>query len=583
MIVIVRTVSIILILAGLAQYYLRINLTSVSAIPLVFSIVLFFLAGYALSRKAGHEDVWGVYIPMIIFGFWYFLYGGDYEPSFLVFFLPITFGILSLITIFTKGKSLRPELLGFLPVLFLFLDIGLLPFLVDTLNWPITPLVEGLILWMPWWTFFGLVTLPRGASGNRSLDFFLGSLKIIGFVYILALLVIPAIPNIGYDASKLPQAAQLEAAQVNLRAKLLRGDNPAWTNLKCIFIDPTDVTVCVQDETNKARYTRECEALGRTDMDACIQEQAAKEKEAGSLQGTASSIVKLATNVKFKEAAKEDFPTRSYQPRDIYPITLEIEDPRSETLNIGMKCDFKKGSEDVPGEISIEGQKENIFTSKETEKKTIECMPTQDLQGSYDLEYTATFTGVNTPSYLKRAFIPEVQDYQAKKDLQDQIESAEFPQSKDALSQSPEDFARMNFKFGSGTGSNPVISVGEAVRFSWGIENLAHGKILRINSYSFDDMINEGFNLDSSREIGDADCLQGGQVLVPETKITVLKSCWLDLPGDMKSIEEYRVQTFAATFNYDYELTHTVNNIRVEKLPETQTQTQTQTDGASVS
>jgi len=519
---------------------------------------------------------------VIAFSIWY-IFSGAYDFGTLkVWVLPIVLSSAAAHGVITsisgKGKFIpqaEQEILwGLLPITIFILDVGLVNWVLGDNNYVLPEVVRLILAWVPFWSYVGIAFMIKG--GERG--FLKTGAIVLSVIYVAGVILL--VPGTVEGSTFIPSAEEL--AQVKQQSQ--QGVNPFLINVKCAFSEPTNMPVCVKRKSNDARYKKICQESGITDkaqLEACILEEERKEKEVGSVQGVASTIVTEATEVDFKEVDEEDFPRRSFQPRDIYPIILDVENPRREELRMGIGCIFKKGKENISGEVSIEGKKEDNFIVLETGKKTtIECTPSQDLDGTYDLEYSAALLGVNTPSYLKRAFIPEIESYQAQQDLKKEIESIEFPRNRDALSQAPEDFARLNFKFGSGTGSNPIISVDEDVRFSWGVENLARGKILRINGYSFDSLVERGFNIDASK-VGDSDCLQGGNLLVPASKITALKSCWLQIPADLKGIEDYRVQTFAASFNYDYEMTHTIRNIRVEAS--SQQSQQVQTEGVLVS
>ena len=156
----ISSASLLLIIGGLIRF---IFLRGENYVGFIFSLVLFIIAGYALSEKLERGRM-GLLIPMLGFVVWYFVYNGNYDPGFLLYFLLIFAAISSLLALFSKGESVRAELLGLVPAVFLFLDLGLLDFLILHLHLTVTPLLESLVLWMPWWSLLGLLTIPSRAT-----------------------------------------------------------------------------------------------------------------------------------------------------------------------------------------------------------------------------------------------------------------------------------------------------------------------------------------------------------------------------------------------------------------------------------
>ena len=152
---------------------------------------------------------------------------------------------------------MTPELWGLLPVLFLFLDIGLIPWLIENFQLPVTPLLDGLVLYMPWWALFGLFVLP--SSENSTTNLFVSLIRITGIIYIIFVLFVPLVPDLGYDSSLiLPEPGELEEAQERLRERLPQGENPFYSNLRCILSSPQDVAGCVKARQELALVNSIC-------------------------------------------------------------------------------------------------------------------------------------------------------------------------------------------------------------------------------------------------------------------------------------------------------------------------------------
>ncbi len=520
----------------------------------------------------------GLYL-VIIFSIWYLFLGAYDFSTIKSYLIPIALAaaIIHGIVVKVSGKGsfvheAEGELaVGAFHILIFTIDVGLISWIIGD-HFLLPDVVRLILAWVPLWAYVGLFVMLKERPGKVTT-----ALTFVGIAYLIA--IITLIPGTVEASTFIP--GQEELAQIKERSQI--GVNPALVNLKCTWLQVTggldaNIQACVTRETDKVRYTKICKDKGlkntREDpaLDNCIKDEERKDKEdRASIEGAASSIE--STEVHFKAVAKEDFPFRSIAARDIYPITLDIQNPRRENLRIEVACQFMQSKEVIAGEVSIKGERKNQATVSDPQQQlTFECIPSSDLNGAYDLEYTATLFNVKTPSSLKRAFIPALDDYLAREELEKEVKSVEFPSKIDGVSQAPEkDFARINFKFGLGDGTNPIVPVNEDVRFSFSVENQFRaasgesGKILRINSYSFDGILARGFVIDASKT-GNPDCLVGGETPAPSSKTTKLKSCWLRIPADLKNIDEFKVRTFDASFDYDYQITHKTRNVRVERI-----------------
>ena len=213
-----KNISFLMVILGIVHYIFRV----IGASPTIvfsFSLLLFVLSGYALASKTGKDRI-TILIPMFAFVLWYFVFGRNYDPVFLMYFISIFSVVFILPIVLTKGKSLLPELVGFIPVLFLFLDVGLIAFLVENFGLPVTPFMENLVLFMPWWAFLGLLTLPSEASKNDKLNAMINIVKILGVLYIIFVLIAPAIPNVAFSKMTATEIGQMEDAQQRLKESL---------------------------------------------------------------------------------------------------------------------------------------------------------------------------------------------------------------------------------------------------------------------------------------------------------------------------------------------------------------------------
>jgi len=308
-----KNISLFMIFLGFLAYWLKINgtYTNQSPFSITMSLFLFILAGYALANKMETARA-GVFLPMLLFSLWYFAFGASYDPRFLIYFITISFVIIISPMLFSKGKSVMPELIGLLPVLFLFLDQGMLPFLIKKLNWPLTDLMKNLILYMPWWSFFGIFTLPSKASDNELLNFLVGSLKVAGIFYIVFMFVAPTIPTLGYNSSALPEIKELQKAQDNVLKKFPKTENPAWSNFLCtikVATNPTkqlDVEQCIKDKQETSAIKYQCIEVKKLKKDTgayknCADKVKKDRKTAVGIIGTSDPTIKQPTTINLEK------------------------------------------------------------------------------------------------------------------------------------------------------------------------------------------------------------------------------------------------------------------------------------------
>lgn len=570
-----KNITFYIIILGIAQYILRVvfmrtfGFSAVFSINLVLSLIIFILAGYALASCV-EKDRFAILIPMLIFAVWYFMFQGNYDPKFLVYFISISAATIVLPILFTRGQSAKPELLGILPVLFLFLDMGLLPFLVEKLNWPITPLVENLILYMPWWAFFGILILPSDASKNSGVNGLLTLIKIGGIIYIIFICITPVIPNLGYDESLLPGPAELEEAQARVRERMPSRQNPFISNMLCIFDgEYTDLQGCTERRQEESEIESVCEdkieagEYREDEMELCKEDEKERRENAQiNVRGTTDMYIREPTRAEFKVG--EYFPKTSYREEGDdsklrYPIEFTIENPREQRIEIEFSCLFEKSGEEIAGTIIPE----KVTVTEKSTTKTVVCEPTDaELDGTYDLVYKANMKDLITGSRLSRVFIGEKSN-DWKDEWIPRIMQAHFS-SQEYLSRAPNEFGRINFAFGESIG-DPIIENGDFIFLTATIENsLGLGNILK---YEYE------INLEElNHHIDDPDCLVGSGVISDDDRLrrtVYLPTCQIkDLPPELSELsgDEYIHKEFESLLKYDYELKKEVNGIKVQVL-----------------
>ena len=318
------------------------------------------------------------------------------------------------------------------------------------------------------------------------------------------------------------------------------------------------------------RITRYCtnNFASATERQDCVKQQQELVKQGGKpgVAGSVSDAIKQVTKIEFKE--KQLFPRQADDPRTVYPITLKVENPRQQTFMAKLSCEFKSGFDGknvVPGVVYIVGKQLSEVQIKDKEQEVlVECQPSADLKGKYTLDYTALLSGMQTFSFVKRAFVSK--DIDAT--LRNQVETDNFKTNNDKISRGPAEFALLNFKFGSGDGSQPIVLSGQPIAFSFAVEDVGagayKGDIVKINNYNFHGLWERGFNVDQER-IGDKECLQGAEISITPAQTkkrepSELKRCFLLLPTDLETLtkDQFKVETFVADLNYDYKITRSI-------------------------
>ena len=402
---------------------------------------------------------------------------------------------------------------------------------------------------------------------------------IVGFVLFLLFPILITGPVAKQDETH-AQYFNIAKAQVVKIAGTLKETKNVWYDyFSCTLRTLTgsyNYNLCVDDK----RIIRYCENNFATTIEQqdCVKQEQELLKQGGNgVGGSISEAIKQITKIELKE--DQFFPKKATDPRTLYPLPLKVENPRGQIFTAKVSCEFKKSKEIVPGAVFIGGQQlSEVQINSKQQQFLIGCQPTVDLEGRYTLDYTVVLSGMQTFSFLKRAFISTG----ISAGLREQIEADNFKTTKDRSSQGPAEFALLNFKFGTGVGTESLILTEEPVTFSFAVEDVGtgsfRGEVLKVNSYNFHGLWERGFNIDSER-IGDQDCLQGGEIkLLPaQTKKrepSELKRCFLTLPADLHNLQknEYKVETFVADLNYDYEI---MKSIPIEVTPLETEQSQT--------
>ncbi|MFH1682273.1 MAG: hypothetical protein ABIA37_00600 [Candidatus Woesearchaeota archaeon] len=544
----IRDPGFILFILGLLTFFFNEYLGNNVIAILLASIFLFYSAFFIFKGR-------GLAVT-IAFWIWYVFLGGSTDPKLLMYYLaPILlvamvahglFNHLSKKNSFIEGFA--GELIGLVPILFFFLDLGLLPLLTKTFSVTLTPLLQNVILFTPWWALLGLFTTEKE-------NVFIGLAKIIGIVYIFSILLLGVTPN-AYSQYKsvVPGPEQLLQAKTEIAQQLPQTENPALSNLYCIFSDPTNIQPCVdkRQEDSKLKYICEKQRSltpGTIAYNDCIKDEQERSKK--QISGTEDTTIKEVTKAEFKLSEYLKEPIISYQPDYSYPIQLEISNPNELNLTFNISCYFKKGSKNLSGVPDPQG----FLITKKTDSKSITCKANESLNGTYTLVYEANIYNMITASRLTRIFVGNITT-KTKQEI-DELKSTYVP-GKQYLSLAPKEFARINFGFGEPE-TNPIIESDDRPLLVSTIENVGGGKILKINQYKIN------LAMDGITPLK-ANCLEGSgeNIKIPESGFLQnipLTSCFLYIPPELLNTENFLRREYIAAIDYDYQIK---KEIRVE-------------------
>ncbi len=513
----------------------------------------------------------GIFVT-IIFWVWYVVYGGITDPNALIYMiLPIVIismlvhGLVSKIRKEGFGDGAAGEIIGLVPILFFFLDLGLLDFLTQQFGLSLSTFVQNLLLFTPWWALLGLFSTKKEG-------FLITGCRMAGIAYVFIILTVGVVPE-AYakysEQSIIPGPGKFIEAKKELQERLPQRENPFVSHMACIFGgEYTELQNCIQKRQEQSELNYLCEkveekAKGTPEYDDCLQEQQEKKKQGIEVSGGQDPTRNQPMKAEF--IVSQYFPKSSFRNSaeaiTNYPIEFKIENPRKYAFEVEFSCQFKKGgeTETLPGNIISE---KTININSETSGTTIICQG-QNLDGSYQLVYEAKLKNVFTKSLLRRAFIGSKNE-SWKKEWLPRIMPAHFA-SNQHLSQAPADLARINFAIGNPL-ENPIIELVEPKKsglvLSAAVENAGQGKIAAIVDYKLG---LEGF--DNSQ----TPCSkQGLNVAVPKdvTKSIYLTTCFIDniLIPDLQNPPKYEFREFEATLHYDYLLTKEIP-VEVKVIP----------------
>ncbi len=547
----------ILFIVGLLTFIFNEYAGNVVVSVIIGSFFLFFSSIFIFKAK-------GIMFAAI-FWVWYIAFGGITDPNALIYLLlplviigMVVHGLTNKIRGGSFGEGASGEIIGLVPVLFFFLDLGLLDFLTKTFELSLSPFLQNLLLFTPWWALLGLFATKKES-------FAITVFRVAGIMYVFIILTVGVVPD-AYakyrEQSLVPGPGQFLEAKKELKERLPQRENPALSHLACLFGgELTDLQGCIQKRQEQSEWKGICQEQeknepGTAEFDDCIKEQQEKKKQGIDVSGAQDPTRNQPMKAEFVESPY--FPKSTFRsPAEevvSYPLEFKVENPRKLEFDVKFSCSVKKGAETVPAVIT--GPPEGLLKilKEETTGTTVICQ-TSKLEGSYQLAYEARLKGVQTTSILRRAFIGN-KDLPWKEEWLPRIMPAHFSGNQHR-SQAAADLARLNFALGKPV-ENPIIEwnsnneQGDGVVLSAAVENAGSGKILSINSYR---LALDGFS-------GNNCPLESTKAITPPrdfTKSIYLFTCFVnELPLELKNPVDYVYREFTGTMNYDYQITREI-------------------------
>jgi len=575
--------SFVLFIVGLLHFFWLRNLGN--TIHLYSSIALLIFATYVflayMAEKGSVANKLGGWIVLLFFLIWYLYNGATLDG--LIYFGIIFGAILLVVTIATKGRGFQSALAALFPILFFFMDLGVLSLVFKEVDWQLAKIFSDLILYMPWWSLLALFCFPT--EDKSKLSSFMGPVRILAVVYIVIILGGSLIPSVGHD-TLIPSAGSLMTAQQQVQEKF-QGENPFISNMICIFEGRSDISECVKERQQTAEDTSYCKSVEKLDentpqFEQCLKDrQEYRQKQQVQVVGSSDPTIKQPTRAelitdKFFPREVNIYPEDNYQVQ--YPIQVKIINPREQIFMVEVNCNFTKQGSSKPesfsgivtggDKLSFPGAGENQFAAGYvTQSRTLYCNypDNQILNGSYKITFIANLSNVNTVSRLSRVFIGfKDATWRNNWITNNKILDTHFS-NRNYASVSPEDFVRLNFAFGHSS-DYPIIEANRSIVLNSMIENIGPGEITAVHDYAIK---LSGFNIqESPSATSNMNCLEGRDVPMPKgaRKDIYLPGCLISsLPLDLTNPEMYIYREFEAEVNYDY-LIKKEESIRVSRL-----------------
>ncbi|MBW2996102.1 hypothetical protein KY332_02245 [Candidatus Woesearchaeota archaeon] len=416
---------------------------------------------FALLGATYATDHWLRIMVSLFFMFWsiFFIFKGrgaligllfvtwaiwfEYKPHAI-------FGIVCLIlmvfyTMIFKWRGLGQEAIGWLAILFFYLDIGLISALKKVMpiltGQAISPLVQNLILLMPWWGFFGLFFIKKSNALTEILKF-------VGFAYIFIVVVAAVSPETGRE-SLVPGYEEIAKAQAAEEAKrelppFIQAGHNAGCTLR-FAAQPEKIEICL-DEKRAEYVCKRFKKISEEDYENCLKEEKGIGEKTEVIQEFES------TKIEFKELGKEWYEgVPKAGTKDEIPYNLLIEAPLDSITNVVVSCKFKTSDKTPIGGL-VDSQKTITIPVIGKQEKLVSCTPEKPFPDSGQITaiFEASVSDIESISVLYRIFVGKGVWFDENKKAE--IRGRWSPPLKEKQSsRAGDDFAAYSFQIGPST------------------------------------------------------------------------------------------------------------------------------------
>ncbi len=542
--------------------------------------------GGSLFKSAGESGTAAsmglYYLLMILAGVAYYAKSFiGFEPTISFAISVVLFFVFFISIVHTKESKLKIVLI----IMAFLIDIIVIFNLLERFSFGFAKNSDFLIVYVFAWPIVAILLFILGVmdklKAEQNLSKFT-TVVVIGIMAVILFMIFSLVLSSEALANNLPPVNQQEykeASEKGIEKGKVAYEETKTTlgdTLGCIFqasAEPGKVdTARCQKEKKVRRY---CEGIYKEDEEAknnCVKDKLEGSSIAKTRKISTRDPVKL--ELKFDSAAYTDTFLDFGEEELSFPLIVKYKNPFKETIGVKASCNFT-GILKNKGKSFVGTIKEADTTfDDENGEVNLECLPSEKLNGTYDLSFDVTFSDVKTDATLTRFFIgnKKVEDKKETLNMINKAESGSFFDSETTLDKMkqqleskygaasvPKDLVKLGFGMGSPTISNPIIENKE-LRLVYSAQNDGKGELLSINSYWTD---LESFS---------APCLSNeNQINVPKRKLKeksfTFAACKIEtIPSELTSLDkDYERFTIRAFMTYDY-LLKTKKRVDIVKI-----------------
>ena len=319
------------------------------------------------------------------------------------------------------------------------------------------------------------------------------------------------------------------------------------------------IDACVQRKKEECidRYACEQEGyMGEPAIKKCMDDKQVARSEQNGVQGetdmNADRFIYATLGIDNEQTEKTYLKGESDMILLSVPFTIDISNPLGETVTASMSCSFEKGSgrnKEVVSGVILHGQQTDAVhevVTDRSEQMTRTCVPSQNLEGSWNMVVLLDLKNVVSYSYLNRMLVH-------RWDEEDET-LTDAKSSIERVSVGANELARLNFAVGDPM-EQVYIESEDFLTFQASVENVARGKVTHVTE----------FRVDSSDVIDyfQTGCTEKYDIIIPDltSSVYTLSHCTAQVSAPFKSrlemsssMEPYIMYTFEGMMRFDYRL-----------------------------